>query len=518
MASHSQRRKLDHSLRLPEIAQLKVLGHLQQRLKGTERIAPMNWSDGSNYADFARKIPCSYYEDLEPMIHSQMNNAKNILSAEPVKFYERTSGSSGAAKFIPYTKSYLKILNTLFLLWVDDLLNSALVFRSAKTFVCVSPPLHGPVPDGQSQIGSNTDVDYIAPWLRPLLKRFLAVPLALHTEHDPLVYRDLLCLYLIAADDLEIISLWSPSLWFAMQEHFLAHRQRLSTHLRQGSYSSSSRRWRFKRLSQARAHLLQAQDIVWQELWPSLVFISCWNQGHAKAGAEQLSQIFPKAFLQGKGLLATEAPVSLPLLSAKVSVPYLTELFLEGEDLADQNIYPLWQWQGGHSYKLIVSLPNGILRYYLGDIVAVTGFYHKTPIFEFMGRDTPVMDLVGEKLSELFVQKAVDSLTPKLTGNWALFPMQHIKQSGYIMLIDSFQEADYSPVLDEFLAASHHYRLARNLGQLAAVTIVYSPNWTLRYLTLAAERGQQLGNVKHAFLQKRIFSETEIRYLRGLAT
>lgn len=514
LASFSERRKLLASLGDPELAQLKLLGQLQLKLKRTERIKQFGWSSGSDYSDFVKKIPCVNYEDLELLIHKQMHGAVYTLSPDKVAFYERTSGSSGTAKFIPYTKSYLKVLNRLFLLWVDDLLNSPLRFRSAKTFLCVTPALHQGVLSPSVQIGSNTDVDYVAPWLGWVTERFLAVPLGLSQVRDAKVYRDLICLYLLAADDLEIISLWSPSFWFAMLDHWCENRERLITHLQSGRYEAEERQWLFKALDGARSKLLDTKSPDWAEVWPDIKLISCWNQAHAANGAMQLAKMFPKAFLQGKGLLATEAPVSLPLMQTKALVPFLTSVFIEGEDVEDQKIYPIWEWKLEHSYRIIVSVPNGFLRYRLGDVVKVSSFYRKAPLFEFMGRDAQLMDMVGEKLLEAFAYSTLNSFGP-LTGQMAFFPVQNAHSSYYVLLMDSEQPSLGAAALDEALMQSHHYRLARNLGQLRPLQIGYSRTWTHRYFDLAEKRGQQLGNIKLASFHKRIYSESEIQFLRG---
>ena len=55
------------------------------------------------------------------------------LTHEKVKFYETTSGSTGAKKQIPYTKSLLSSFQNMFLLWAHDLLfHSGLNLKSGK--------------------------------------------------------------------------------------------------------------------------------------------------------------------------------------------------------------------------------------------------------------------------------------------------------------------------------------------------------------------------------------------------
>lgn len=515
IAIYRERRKLFLSFGAPEITQLKLLNQLQKNLKNSSRIQQFQWSSRSDYVDFVKKIPVVTYEEIEDLIQSQMKNQNRLISAEPVRFYERTSGSSGSAKFIPYTKSYLKVLNRLFLLWVDDLLNSSIGFKTAKTFLSVTPALHQPGQGIDAQIGSNTDVDYVAPWVATFLKPFLVIPLELHAIRDPLLYRDLLCLYLFSEEDLEIISLWSPSLFFAILDHWAENRQRLNEHLLAGKYEEGERLWTFEKVRPGRFALLSEPEPDWNAFWSQLKLISCWNEGHAKTSADSLQSLFPNAYLQGKGLLATEAAISIPFVKAGRALPFLSEIFIEGEDLADQTIYPIWEWKLDHEYKIIISVPNGLLRYRLGDIVKVTSFYLKTAVFSFVGREGQIMDMAGEKLREDFAFTQLRSLCPQLDGNASFFPVQNERKSYYVLLLDTLEEDLLPETLDKKLMEAHHYQLARNLGQIERIRIEYSRNWTHRYFSLAEKKGQQLGNVKLSRFHKNIFTPADIDFLRG---
>src|SRR5690606_23717403 len=50
------------------------------------------------------------------------------------------------------------------------------------------------------------------------------------------------------------------------------------------------------------------------QIWPRLALLSCWADGPAARFADQLQARLPHVTLQPKGLLATEAMVSLPWL------------------------------------------------------------------------------------------------------------------------------------------------------------------------------------------------------------
>jgi hypothetical protein len=285
--------------------------------------------------------------------------------------------------------------------------------------------------------------------------------------------------------------------------------------LQAGTYEAAEQLWTFPKVSPTRFAMLNEAEPYWNLFWSQLKLISCWNEGHALNPAKRLQELFPKVYLQGKGLLATEAVVSIPFVEPGKSLAFLTQIFIEGEDLLDKEIYPIWEWKLDHEYKIIISAPNGLLRYRLGDVVRVTSFYRQTPVFSFVGREGQLMDMVGEKLGEDFAFKQLKSLNSEFDGNASFFPVQNGLKSYYVLLIDTAPETLRADVLDRKLMEAHHYRLARNLGQIEELRIEYSRNWTHRYFSLAEKRGQQLGNVKLSRFHKKIFSAADIEFLRG---
>src|SRR2546422_11494220 len=75
---------------------------------------------------------------------------------------------------------------------------------------------------------------------------------------------------------------------------------------------------------------------------------------------EALRHRFPGVLLQGKGLLATEAPITIPLINAPAPVPLVDEVLLELEDQAGR-VHPLHEVDDGGVYGVIVTQRGGLL-------------------------------------------------------------------------------------------------------------------------------------------------------------
>src|SRR5689334_12186001 len=106
----------------PEQTQQLVLKKIINNLAATEYGRALNIDTNDHYHIFAAKVPIVGYDDFSHWIDRQKATESRIITSEPVLFYEKTSGSSAAAKFIPYTRALKNSFNRLFLIWLADLL------------------------------------------------------------------------------------------------------------------------------------------------------------------------------------------------------------------------------------------------------------------------------------------------------------------------------------------------------------------------------------------------------------
>lgn len=424
-----------------EAAQRHTLARLVRSAAVTEFGRQFGLRPDDDVDAFRAKLPPVDYAGLKPWIARAQTDGDDVLAPGRIRHFEPTSGSGGANKLIPYNDALRESFRSLFAIWAHDLLGQVLHPRTGRVFVSVSPRL-------SAQRKVRHDADYLAGPLRLLLAPFLVAPDRRSTQTDPLTFRDALARALLGCSDLEIISIWSPTYLLVLLEHIEARRERLAAHL-----------------SVSRRHLLECDPIPWPQLWPRLQLISCWCAAAAAEPAQQLARRLPHALLQGKGLLATEAPVTVPLVQAGGCVPLIDELFVELED-DEGALHLLHQVRRDRDYALLISQAGGLLRYRLGDRVRVTGRWRDAPMLEFVGRVDAVCDLVGEKLSEDQAGAALRALlAPDVFA--LLVPMISATPPCYRLITDE-GDADLAGRLDRALQTGHRYREARALGQLAA--------------------------------------------------
>ena len=98
-----------NDLRRPQEAQRRLLRKLIKSLSDTEYGRSYKIRADDDYESFAAKIPTVTYDELIEWIERQQSTEGKILVSEPVIFYEKTSGSSGAAKYIPLRRAGVRI-------------------------------------------------------------------------------------------------------------------------------------------------------------------------------------------------------------------------------------------------------------------------------------------------------------------------------------------------------------------------------------------------------------------------
>jgi hypothetical protein len=462
--------RFETALQNPEQAQSTLLCELVQLLQHTEYGKEHNIS---SIDDFHNNLPIVTYEEIEPWIERQKSSNQKILTAERPRIYEKTSGSSGPAKYIPYTKSLQRTFTRMGVLWGNDIVRYGPQLKSGKLFFSISPSFSQPEKTQTGvPIGFENDAEYISGWEYWALKPFLAIPPQISKIREPERFLFELCNALVRADKLEIISIWNPGFLLMLLDYIKENYKTLG--------------------------LNTFPDF--NQLWPNLKLISCWNSAQAKPLANQLSQELPNISIQGKGLLATEAPMTIPWHQAKGFVPMLDEVYFEFESTSKQ-ILQLHQLEIGETYEIIISQKAGLSRYRIGDRIEVTHKYLDVPCFDFIGRGSSVADFVGEKLNETFVINVLDSLLPSTIG-FRMLVFIRKPTSRYVLLLQecSGSKQKVCTQLENKLQQAHHYRHARLLNQLQACEVYIHPEISTAFLQYKQQRGVKLGDIKTPIL------------------
>ena len=268
--------------------------------------------------------------------------AADVLFAGQPVAYELTGGSSGGSKLIPYSAEGLRDFQQAIVPWLARTLANYDI--RGKVYFSISPAGREAQFRGGLPVGLP-DGAYLGETAGAMLAQMTAVPFSVAGIRDLAAWREQSLDCLRAAEDLELISVWSPTF------------------------------------------LLQLLGDVGDTcaLWPRLKVISCWASGPSRRYLEPLRSLFPHATIEPKGLLSTEGVVTVPDAEGR---PALTPHgFFEFDD--GQRLLLADELTPGGEYQVVITTASGLYRYRTGDRVRYEGTNAAgRPVLEFIGRDS----------------------------------------------------------------------------------------------------------------------------------
>ena len=469
-------RRFKAALQRPDEAQRRILLGILERNAETEYGRAHGFASIRTPEEYARAVPAVAYDDLEPHLARMRAGETDVLTSEALRAFEPTSGSSSAAvKTIPYTPSLLAEYREALGAWMHDLNKAVpgLVGRPAYWAISPGGPT-GQRTDGGVPLGLSDDTEYLGAVSRLATGLSLAVPGEVSAIEDMDACRRTTADHLLACRDLAFISVWSPTFLTLLMDCI------------------EERRPGFRA----------------DQAWPKLAMISCWTDGAAARFLPALRERFPGVPIQGKGLLATEGIVSIPMVGLDAPPLAVTSHFLEfvAADDPQGAAWTVEQLEEGREYSPLLTTGGGLYRYRLGDRIRVEGFAGRTPLVRFMGRLDGGCDLCGDKLTPQRVEQALDEVRTK-TGQdlrFALVAPELEPAPHYVLYAepppgDALDPA-LSEALDEQLRLTHHYDRCRQLGQLGPVVVAATTQGARRYEAACMDRGMKAGDIKPTLL------------------
>jgi hypothetical protein len=500
------------ALRHPEIVQQARLNAYLRQSAPTAFGRAHQFHLIHSYNNFTKQVPLMNYEDLEPWLERIRCGETNVLTSEPVTRLLPTSGSTGARKLIPFTAGLQSEFNAALGPWLVDLLRQSKAIAGGPAYWSITPVLADAQPEvSKIPIGFDADTAYLGGTRQRLAAAVMAVPPELRCIKDLAAFRYLTLLCLLRQRDLRLVSVWHPSFLSLLLDALPANWEELLADIHQGSCQyAQSLPPHVRSALRSNPQPQRARELRGlgpnhpAMLWPHLQIISCWGDASAELAAAGLPSIFPRAVTQPKGLLATEAIVTIPF-AGQYPVAVQSHFF----EFIDHTgaIFRAHELLVGPTYEVVVTTAGGLWRYRLRDLVEVTGFTDRTPSLRFLGRTGNVSDLFGEKLSETFVAQAIQATLSELKAKpkfVLLAPDQAEQGCRYTLYVEGRLPGTVAEQLDRSLRRNPHYANCRDLGQLQPLQLfLINDHGHETYARREIAAGARLGDVKPAFLSRK---------------
>lgn len=528
---HTHWRRLVAAAARPREAQAEWLTRHLARNADTRFGREHDFARITSIEEYAARVPVQTYETLRPYIDEQERTGATALSADAPVMYAQTSGTTGTPKLIPFLASTLESQKR------SQAIQAFTQFRAlpeafaGRLLPLVSPAVEGRLPSG-TPFGSASG--HVFKNMPRLARAKYVVPYDVFEIADyDLKYLTILRLA-IPHRDVTFMGSANPSTFLRMLDLLADHRRELLEDIAEG---------RFRHLDRLPAHVakdmaarlatpagraaelataLEHDRPTFKDIWPGLRLVMTWTGGSCRIALAKLEGAFPDSALVSElGYISSEFRGTIVVdLKRNLAVPTICETFLEFAERqswndGDRTTMTVEALESGREYYVIVTTDSGLYRYFMNDLVEVTGRFRATPAIQFVRKGKGVTSITGEKLYENQVIDAVQAAVRALGGRTGFFlVLADVAASRYRLVIElesvlppagqvsGAGEALGHAVEQEFGRVNLEYQQKRASGRLLPVDVLMlGPGTADRYKRHCVEGGQREGQFKLLALQ-----------------
>ena len=403
----------------------QVLQEVLRANAQTEYGLAYNFAGIKNEEEYKRLVPLQVYSDYEPYLDRMLLGNENVLTAEPVKYFGLSSGTTGKQKYIPITAKTQRKMNMSMMFLQQGILNQALpaAKRADKGLLLMNMVQGGTtpagIPAGSGTSGGAKSMSRIFPyfWTSPLEVLQLSDQQTATYLHLLFALKERGLAYIDAPFASGIVQLFAvleergPELVEDIAKgrisQTLALEPRTRACLEQGLKPDQ------RRAEEVLRELAKGTVGIAHRLWPQMMYLSCVISGSFSIYLDKLHSycgelpIFSAIYGATEALIGVAIEVNKPYYAVTPGFAYYEFIPIAEADLPQPRTFNLDQLERGQSYEIVVTNFSGFYRYRIGDVVKVVDYYFNTPLLEFGYRKGQLLNLAGEKTTEQAVIAAI---------------------------------------------------------------------------------------------------------------
>ncbi len=472
---HAQR--VLRSMQQPRDAQTKAFGRVRRLLRGTG-IAALTGFDRCQNLEACRQLPISNADSMHQLfdrVFEEGDAARKVFGRSKVLGFARTSGTSGASKYIPMNAAYFASLDrTLVRMMASHTFSSGewTMALRGKRLLLGSRPRCGTSPTGLP----ICDISGLIPTRSWRSIRWLFTP-----RHSDLWIED----------------------WARKAELILDQAEGKHVVAMTGIPALAMDFMKRARLRYNVEHL----DVVWPQL-------TRYVYGAVHLSAEQRTQLRNSWFAAPTKLnffetyFASEAPLAFAFEPNDdgLALNTLEILYLFRAYSGDESFKFAHELEPGQQYAIFITTPGGLVNYHMGDRIEVVS---TQPLrIRVCGRETEELSLTGEKITTEQMDLALHEAGLRAAALGSHLPVIWAEQDERPYMVWGLPEVasdrsaqEWAALLDQSLCrvnVLYHEALVQE-AVIAPSRVVFIPA-----ATFEGFRDSQLGIGQHK--PKRIFS------------
>lgn len=509
----------------PMAVQTKLLMELLEENKDTEYGKKYGFGEIKTIEEYQEKVPVTEYDHYAQYIDRMSDNGeRSLISANEPVWYNKTSGTVGVPKKIPYTQKTRDWFNRYSLGYQQGFLlkNIGDKFyggRALNLIRCGGKIVRLPddVPFGPISEAA----------LRPYIDRWdsiFSMPTQAVFAGKGIDTRYLNARYALCDRDVNNIICTFTGFLLDFCRYIEKNWKLLVNDIEKGVIDkkielpndvretlSADIKPMPERAAELRAIFEKGFDEPFMpQVWPELNYLV----GGASAGFARYTDEVRSRYLGTdiaffyRGISASEGIFTVPVaLADHQSCLIPDSLFYEFIDIDKEDAKPVTmdKLEVGKKYELVISNYSGFYRYRMKDVLLVVGFHNATPLVEFQYRIDKTVSLMGEKTTEMALRTAAD-LTAKECGfllvDNSVYADTDNMRYVYIMEIDRVplnltEEEIYESLEKNLAEVNPSYGDKVKNGLIKPVKILFSqPETYVLYKEMMLRMGNSIAQLK----------------------
>ncbi len=377
---------------------------------------------------FKKRIPILTYSDYEKYVERIARGEQNILTSDPVVYFNQSSGSTGKQKLIPVTKRVRKVRSRVTQqslgFMVDAAIKRGLPIGKMllTTSIQIRDRTSGGIAYGTSSVGDLRSMDF-------LYRQVFVHPYEALKPADSLARNYVCLLFALRNPQMRVIGANFPILALQLADYLERYALYLIQDLEIGKIASwlkiepevrqaLEQQWSAapERAAELSSILKREGTLTPKMAWKNLSWIITARGGTSDFYFERFNQYFGDTPIFGGIYAASEATFGI-----------YEDFNSDGTILAiDSGFFefiPSEQWEKeqpktvlahqvevGKNYRILVTNYSGLYRYDIGDVVEIVGFYEQAPIIVFRHRMGGLLSATSEKTNEFHATQVMQQL------------------------------------------------------------------------------------------------------------
>ncbi|MBK9755793.1 MAG: GH3 auxin-responsive promoter family protein [Nannocystis sp.] len=386
-------------------------------------------------AAWRRAVPLLRHDDLAPAIDRMARGEPNVLVAERVDFFARTSGSTGTGNLIPtppkhqatFTRYYAGIIPAVPTLGVpggdEPHPGLALIGAGGQHRTPAGIPVGSASTGGLRRVRRFAELLWTSPWpvfeVDDISSQWYLHALFALRERSTRFLWGVFAPHLL--EWVRMLEVWQEDLVRDLADGRIG-RELVLDPVQRAAIAARLRPDPTRAREVAAAFACGDAAYV-RRVWPRLRYAMAVITGGFAAYLPRLRlalgdlPIYTSCYSASEAIIGLNLEIDRPeryvLTPGTAHFEFIPLGAATGEQPETVGVEAL---EVGAHYEVVLTNRGGLYRYRLRDVVRVEGWHERAPVLSFAWRQGTVLDLVGEHSTEVHLLAAVEQASARLVG------------------------------------------------------------------------------------------------------